>query len=140
MTRALFDMGHAVHVLATAEERTIVFRGGSFIHTELLPAGLDPLLAGVRRLIENDGVQWLVGSPADLAAVAAAQLAPATASIPAPPEVQPAGSPFPVPDSHSAGVVDMLPESVQDVLQPLLASGYALLATGQEPDPLWSRP
>ena len=63
MTRALFDMGHVVHVLTTAEERTIVFLNGAFIHAELLPAGLDPLLAGVRRLIENDGVQWLVGAP-----------------------------------------------------------------------------
>ena len=34
----------------------------------------------------------------------------------------------------------MLPESVQDILQPLLASGCALLAAGQAPDPLWSRP
>ena len=118
MTRALFDMGHAVHVLTTAEERTIVFLNGAFIHAELLPEGLDPLLAGVRRLIENDGVEWLVGAPADLAAAAASQLAPATA----------------------AGDVPMLPESVQNILQPLLASGCALLAAGHAPDPLWSRP
>jgi hypothetical protein len=140
ITRALFDQGHAVHVLTTAEERTIVFLDGAFIHTELLPAGPDPLLAGVRRLIENDGVQWLVGAPADLAAVAAAQLAPATAAVPAPPEVQPAGSRLPVPDFPAVGAVHMLPESVQDVLQSLLASGCTLLAMGQAPGPLGSRP
>ena len=140
MTRALFDMGHVVHVLTTAEERTIVFLNGAFIHAELLPAGPDTLLAGVRRLIENDGVQWLVGASDDLAAVTAAQLAPAAAAVPAPPAVQPAGSRLPVPDFPAAGDVHMLPESVQDILQPLLVSGYALAATGQEPDPQWSRP
>ena len=140
ITRALFDMGHVVHVLTTAEERTIVFLNGAFIHAELLPAGLDPLLAGVRRLIENDGVQWLVGAPDDLAAVAASQLVPAAAAVPEPTEAQPAGSRLLVPGFPAVGAVHMLPESVQDVLRPLLASGCALLATGQAPGPLWSRP
>ena len=140
MTHALFDMGHVVHVLTTAEERTIVFLNGAFIHTELLPAGPEPLLAGVRRLIENDGVQWLVGASDDLAAVAAAQLVSAASTVLAFPAAQPAGSQLSVPVSSASGDVRMLPESLRDVLQPLLASGYALAATGQEPDPQWSRP
>ena len=115
ITRALFAKGHAVHVLTTAEARTIVFLNGAFVHAELLPPGPDSLVAGVRRLIENDGVQWFVGAPDDLAV--AAQLIAA-----------------------APGDAQLLPDGVRNALQPLLASGYTIAAAGQLAGLLESRP
>ncbi len=139
VTRALFACGHAVHVLTTAADRTIVFRNGAYIHSELLPAGPDSLLAGVRRLIENDGVEWLVGAPADLAAAAVIEGAPAGAAAcaPAAPQSPRSGSPAPVfLEGHDA---HPLPQSVRDILQPLLAAGYTVAAIAPRLAPDWSR-
>jgi glycosyltransferase involved in cell wall biosynthesis len=80
VTEALFALGHAVHVLTAAERRTIIFQSGAFVHAELLPHGRDPLAAGVRRLVDNDGIQLLAGLPEDLqAALPSVAAAPAGA-------------------------------------------------------------
>ena len=70
VTQALFAMGHAVHVLTAGEQRRIVFQAGAYIHSELLPFDPSSLSVGVRRLLENDGIQLLIGAPADLAVAA----------------------------------------------------------------------
>ena len=40
VTQALFALGHTVHVLAVADGRTIVFRDGAYIHSELHAPGV----------------------------------------------------------------------------------------------------
>ncbi len=69
--RALFDAGHVVHVLAVGDKRLIKFEHGAYIHFEPLPADCGTLVAGVRRLLENDDIGLLAGMAADLAAVGA---------------------------------------------------------------------
>jgi GT2 family glycosyltransferase len=70
VTAALFGRGHIVHLLTAAEERSIIFQDGAYIHAELQGAGEAAVAVGVRRLVHNDGIQLLVGPPAALAAVA----------------------------------------------------------------------
>lgn len=123
MTQALFQMGHAVHVLTTAERRIVYFRDGAFIHAELLPGGEDALVAGVRRLVENDGIQFLVGAPADLAAAAALGVVQARQAVAQPAVAQPGCE-------VSLSQHSVLPEAVRQVLAPLLAAGHDVAAIG----------
>ena len=144
VTTALFAMGHTVHVLTAADRRTIVFRDGAYFHAELRLSGADALLIGLRRLLENDGIQWLIGTPEDLAAAAAAHLVMADPPVPVSEAAQPASpqraAPVSTPGSsgsiESAGYV--LPEDVRRAVEPLLAAGCAAAPTAQLSSTPWS--
>jgi hypothetical protein len=69
VTQALFQRGHTVHALTADKERTIIFQDGAYIHAELLPYGEHSLVAGIRRLVQNDGIQLLVGPASSLSCV-----------------------------------------------------------------------
>jgi hypothetical protein len=102
---SLFQRGHTVHVLTAAAERTITFENGAYIHAELLSEEDQALPAGVGRLVNNDGIQLLVGQPANLAAAA---------------NVAAVGG---------VAMSDLRPD-VQHALQPLLAEGWEIVAIG----------
>jgi hypothetical protein len=131
VTQALFALGHSVHVLNAAEQRRIVFQNGAYIHFELLPCGSDSLLVGVRRLLENDGIQLLVGAPADLAVAASINSidvpSPAVQTVVA----RQIGRQQPAPGLAMCDTVDALPDNVRQTLQPLLALGYDTAAVDQ---------
>jgi glycosyltransferase involved in cell wall biosynthesis len=140
VTQALFAMGHTVHVLAAADQRTIVFQSGAYIHLELHQPGSELLLTGLRRLLENDGIQWLVGAPEDLAAAAAAHLVVADPAVPVSEAAQPAGPQRAASLSVPGNSSDLLPENVRHAVGPLLASGCAAAPTAQLSSVHWSLP
>jgi hypothetical protein len=147
VTTALFALGHTVHVLTAAERRTILFQNGAYIHAELLPHGVEPLAAGVRRLVQNDGIQLLVGLPVDLQAAwptaaqsAAPQAEPNLAAVHAAASLVghataqgmarttgqiPAGAATPdVAARPDGGGEALLPPRLRSALAPLLTAGY----------------
>ncbi len=138
VTTALFAMGHTVHVLAAADRRTIVFRDGAYFHTELRSSGADELLAGLRRLLENDGIQWLVGAPEDLAAAAHLVVVdPAAVSEAAQPAGPQHSAPVSAPGSSGSTHL-VLPEAVRRAMEPLLAAGCTVAPTTQVSSTSWS--
>jgi hypothetical protein len=106
------------------------------------------LAVGVRRLVENDGIQLLIGVAADLAAVAALGVAVAqllslrrvamqqalAQEVAQPVGLNGEGSG----DGSGEGIPlpGVLPAGVAHALEPLLAAGYEFAAIGQP----WSRP
>ena len=130
VTRALFQMGHTVHVLTAGKERTIIFQDGAYIHAELLPYGEHSLVAGIRRLVENDGIQLLVGPAADLAVavtldVIQVQLAVAQ-DVAGQPTMAQQATPWSIVESKEG----MLPAPARRALEPLLVAGYDIAVAG----------
>jgi glycogen(starch) synthase len=140
VTQALFALGHSVHVLNAAEQRRIVFQDGAYIHSELLPCGPDSLLAGVRRLLENDGIQLLVGAPADLAVAASVNRFDVSSAAVQTVVAQQIGTQQPAPGLAMSDTVDALPDNVRHTLQPLLTLGYDAAAVDQLASGSRSRP
>ncbi len=130
VTQALFARGHTVHVLGAGAVRTIVFAQGAYIHMEPPPADPTALCAGVRRLINNDGIQLLLGPPAEMAAAVNALT---TALTTAPDSVPPPAAAAAKAPALLEALLDGSLAGLAEPLQPLARQGWTAAFIGDSP-------